>query len=184
MVKKMANQVLKKDEAYAPFFIDMLEEVDFKTSFPINPTLIVLLGGKIDRVDRKENVIRIIDYKTGKDENAFKSIASLFFREDDKRNKAAFQALFYSWVYDRIKSDANQLLQPGLINRKEIFNDTFEYGLVLDGEVIGDVKYLLSEFEDNLRQLLEELFDSTKPFDQTSKIKTCDYCAYKEICAR
>jgi CRISPR/Cas system-associated exonuclease Cas4 (RecB family) len=184
MVKKMADQVLRKDEAYAPFFIDMLEQEDFKTSFKINEKLTILLGGKIDRVDRKEDVIRIIDYKTGKDENSFSSIASLFDRDDDKRNKAAFQALFYSWVYDRVKSDSSLKLQPGLINRKEIFDDKFEYGLSQNGQVIQDVKFLLPEFENNLVQLLTELFDPQQPFDQTTKVKTCEYCSYKEICGR
>ena len=184
MVKKMAHHVLKKDEAYTPFFIDMLEQGDFKTSFPVDTNLTILLGGKIDRVDRKENVVRIIDYKTGKDENSFKSIDSLFDRDDDKRNKAAFQALFYSWVYDRVKNTTIQQLQPGLINRKEIFSDNFEYGLSTNGELIKDVRYLLPEFEENLIQLLKELFDPQQPFDQTTKIKTCEYCSYKEICAR
>ncbi|MCE2894956.1 MAG: PD-(D/E)XK nuclease family protein [Flammeovirgaceae bacterium] len=184
MVKKMADHVLRKDELYAPFFIDMLEQEDFKTSFPINEKLTILLGGKIDRVDRKEDVVRIIDYKTGKDENSFSSITSLFDRDDDKRNKAAFQALFYSWVYDRVKGNSKVKLQPGLINRKEIFNDQFEYGLNLKGESIQDVKYLLPEFENSLVVLLTELFDPKQPFDQTRKIKTCEYCSYKEICGR
>lgn len=184
MVKNMADHVLKKDGEYAPFYIDMLEQEDFKTPYPVDAKLIILLGGKIDRVDRKENVVRIIDYKTGKDENSFKTITSLFDRDDVKRNKAAFQALFYSWVYDRVKSDSSLILQPGLINRKEIFDDKFEYGLSQNGQVIQDVKYLLPEFESNLVQLLTELFDPKQPFDQTKKVKTCEYCSYKEICGR
>ncbi|MCA4893402.1 MAG: PD-(D/E)XK nuclease family protein [Cytophagales bacterium] len=184
MVKKMADHVLKKDEEYAPFYVDMLEQEDFKTSFPVDARLTLLLGGKIDRVDRKENLVRIIDYKTGKDENSFKSIVSLFDRDDDKRNKAAFQAFFYSWVYDRVKGTPNLKLQPGLINRKEIFDDKFEYGLSQGGQVIQDVKYLLPEFESTLVQLLTELFDPKQPFDQTARAKTCEYCSYKDICSR
>ncbi len=184
MVKKMADHVLKKDEDYVPFFIEMLEQEGFHTNFPVNTKLSILLGGKIDRVDRKGNVVRIIDYKTGRDQNSFKSIASLFDRNDKKRNKAAFQALFYSWVYDRVKTDASLKLQPGLINRADVFKDDFEYGLTLDGELLYDVKYLLPEFEDHLSQLLIELFNLEQPFDQTNEIKTCEYCAYKEICGR
>ncbi len=184
MVKKMADHVLKKDEEYAPFYVDMLEQEDFNISFPMDAKLTILLGGKIDRVDRKENVVRIIDYKTGKDENSYRTIISLFDRDDDKRNKAAFQAFFYSWIYDRVKGTPNLKLQPGLINRKEIFNDKFEYGLSQNGEVIQDVKYLLPEFENNLVQLLNELFDPQQPFDQTTRVKTCEYCSYKEICGK
>jgi MoaA/NifB/PqqE/SkfB family radical SAM enzyme len=143
-----------------------------------------LLGSKIDRVDRKENVVRIIDYKTGKDENKFSSIESLFNREDKKRNKAAFQALFYAWVYACRKKEDGLQLQPGLINRKEIFKEKFEYGLVMDKHPLKDVTPFLPEFENHLVQLLNELFDPRQPFDQTTDEKKCGYCPYKEICGR
>jgi hypothetical protein len=184
MVKKMADHVLENDRAYSPFFIDMLEENGFNTVFPLTAQFAVLLGGKIDRVDRKENVVRIIDYKTGKDENEFASIESLFNREDKKRNKAAFQALFYAWVYARRNTETGLQLQPGLINRKEIFKDAFEYGLVLDKHSLKDVTPYLPEFENHLVKLLTELFDPRQPFDQTTDEKKCSYCPYKEICGR
>jgi PD-(D/E)XK nuclease superfamily len=167
MVKKMATHVLENDKAYAPFEIDMLEENNFKTSLAINASLTILLGGKIDRVDRKGEVVRIIDYKTGKDENSFSSVAALFARDNDKRNKAVFQAMLYAWLYAKIKGEPTQLLQPGLINRKEIFNEQFQYGLVMDKQVLEDVSHLLPEFEEQLLALLRELFNpqkrSTKP---------------------
>lgn len=184
MVKKMADEVLQNDLAYVPFSIDMLEEEGFNTIFPLTAQFSVLLGGKIDRVDRKENVVRIIDYKTGKDENKFSSIESLFNREDKKRNKAAFQALFYAWVYARRKKEEGLQLQPGLINRKEIFKEKFEYGLVMDKHPLKDVTPFLPEFENHLVQLLTELFDPRQPFDQTTDEKKCGYCPYKEICGR
>ena len=184
MVKKMAAHVLENDKTYTPFEIDMLEENNFKTPLVVNSNLTILLGGKIDRVDRKGEVVRIIDYKTGKDENSFKSVESLFDRDDQKRSKAAFQALLYAWVYAQKKESPNQFLQPGLINRKEIFKEDFEYGLLMNGVLLQDVTPLLSEFEDHLVKLLTELFDPTQPFNQTKQLKNCEYCPYNEICSR
>jgi hypothetical protein len=184
MVKKMATHVLESDKIYAPFEIDMLEESNFKTSLAINSSLTILLGGKIDRVDKKGEVVRIIDYKTGKDENSFSSVAALFVRDNEKRNKAVFQAMLYAWLYARIKVDPIQKLQPGLINRKEIFNEQFQYGLVMEKQVLDDVSHLLPEFEERLLELLTELFNPTQPFDQTINVKMCEYCSYKGICNR
>jgi PD-(D/E)XK nuclease superfamily len=132
----------------------------------------------------KGDVVRIIDYKTGRDENAFTSIASLFEREDDKRNKAVFQAMLYAWVYARIKAEPNQKIRPGLINRKEIFKKEFQYGLVMNKQLLDDVTPLLPEFEQHLLGLLNELFDPNQHFDQTENINICAYCSFKEICSR
>jgi len=41
-----------------------------------------------------------------------------------------------------------------------------------------------SEFEKQLTQVLQELFDETVPFTQTDDTDRCRYCAYKEICQR
>jgi hypothetical protein len=187
MVTKMASHVLENDKSYAPFEIEMIEEKNFKTPFSISMQgneLSILLGGTIDRVDSKEGAVRIIDYKTGRDENSFRSIASLFDRDDDKRNKAAFQAMFYAWVYSKESAAPYQRLQPGLLNRKEIFKKDFEYGLAMGRELLHDVTPLLPEFETHLIKLLTELFDPAQPLDQTTELKNCAYCAYKEICNR
>ncbi|HEY9046468.1 MAG TPA: PD-(D/E)XK nuclease family protein, partial [Ohtaekwangia sp.] len=188
MVKKFAMKVLAHDKAHTPFTIELLESRNFTTSIPViqgTQSLNIILGGLIDRVDRKENTVRIVDYKTGKDENKFEDIPSLFTR-DLKRNKAAFQAMLYAWVYaQRNNSELNQVnIQPGLINRKEIFKDDFEYGLYLGKHRLNDVTSLLPAFEQHLHLLLNELFNPTQPFDQTEDLKVCMYCDYREICSR
>lgn len=183
MVKKMAIKVLERDKTYAPFAIELLEVNSFNTKFPLSANQSVALGGKIDRVDRKENQVRIIDYKTGKDLNDFKSVASLFDRDDAKRNKAVFQAMMYAWVYAR-KISGSYVLQPGLMNRKELFKNNFQYGLRIDGQRIEDAHRYLPEFEDHLLKLLKEIFDAKTPFDQTEDLKRCEICAFRGICSR
>jgi CRISPR/Cas system-associated exonuclease Cas4 (RecB family) len=184
MVKKMASEVLNLDRTYAPFHIEMLEQENFDTSFAINSKISVLMGGKIDRVDKKEETIRIIDYKTGRDSNSFESIESLFARDDKNRNKAAFQAILYSWIYQRKNSETKMKIQPGLINRTEVFKEDFRYGLSTNKEILTDITPYLMEFEDHLSKLLNEIFLSDQPFDQTTEKKLCEFCSYKEICNR
>ncbi|MEO7990081.1 MAG: PD-(D/E)XK nuclease family protein [Chryseolinea sp.] len=192
MVKKLAIHVLAKDKKHAPFNIEFLEVNNFNTNVRVSQRgkkLNIVLGGKIDRADRKENTIRILDYKTGGDLNMFTSIESLFDRNNEKRNKAVFQALLYALVYVKrnqslFSSSSNTKLQPGLINRKDIFKSDFKYGLYLNKQRLEDVTDLLPEFEMHLNTLLQELFNPDQPFDQTTILKTCSYCSYKEICGR
>ncbi len=143
----------------------------------------VVLSGKIDRIDRKNDVLRVIDYKTGKDQLDFESIASLFAR-DGKRNKAAFQTVLYALLYKANAPSGNTKIVPGLINRMNLFDKNFRFGLRIGKIYVDDVEPYLDEFEHHLKLLLEELFDPEISFDQTQITETCKYCAYQAICYR
>jgi hypothetical protein len=144
-----------------------------------------VLGGTIDRVDRKDNEVRIIDYKTGKDKLDFESVASLFLR-DDKDRKAAFQTFIYALLYktNRSVTAADARIVPGLINRLNLFDDSFQFGLTLNKQHAYDINALLPEFEAHLKVLLEEIFNPTEVFDQTTIVEKCRYCPYQNICYR
>ena len=109
-----------------------------------------MLGGKIDRVDRKGDLVRVIDYKTGKDKLDFDSVASLFSR-DGKRNKAAFQTLLYALLYKTNAPRTSQKIVPGLINRMNLFDNDFKFGLKVGKNFVDDVDPLLTEFTGSLK---------------------------------
>jgi hypothetical protein len=144
-----------------------------------------VVGGKIDRVDRKGDSIRVIDYKTGKDKLSFESIGSLFIR-DSKRNKAAFQTLLYALLYRNnfLQGAPRVQLVPGLINRLNLFDEDFSFGLKIGRDQITDVTALLPEFEHNLKLLFEDIFNPQQPFDQTTDLENCKLCPYTSICYR
>jgi CRISPR/Cas system-associated exonuclease Cas4 (RecB family) len=144
----------------------------------------VALGGYIDRVDQKDGVIRLIDYKTGKDDKKVASVASLFERDNKKRNKAAMQTLLYAYFFQNRHPKNSLPLKPAIFNIKEIYNPKFNPFLILDGEEVGNYLDLREEFEGGLKRLLTEMFDPKELFDQTEDLKKCEYCAYREICGR
>lgn len=186
VVKRFALRILEMDKAYTPFVMEAVEQGGVLYRIKINqPPGYAVVGGKIDRVDSKDGLLRIIDYKTGKDKLDFESVASLFSR-DGKRNKAAFQTLIYALLYQTsIRSTAAGVrISPGLINRMNLFEEAFEFGLKLAKAPVHDVKFLLLEFEDRLRGLLEEIFNPETSFDQTTVIETCRICPYRNICYR
>jgi hypothetical protein len=199
VVKRFANRIIEMDKGYAPFRIEALEQggLTYRVKLDKAPYE-VTLAGKIDRVDRKGDLLRIIDYKTGKDELNFESVASLFSRTGH-RNKAAFQTLLYALLYVNSleaggghpsagqqlnKSAGNRRVVPGLINRMNLFDDDFAFGLKVGKEHVNDVEKLFPEFAQGLKDLLEELFDPAQPFDQTTDVENCKFCPYSQICYR
>ena len=54
------------------------------------------------------------------------------------------------------------------------------------GEPITELEMpaLVNETMAQLQTVLEEIFDPTIPFDQTTTIEKCEYCPYKVLCGR
>lgn len=182
--------ILKKDAAYAPFEILGVEvgsEPDkLYSDFSCTISGIeqkIRIGGKIDRVDKKDNVVRILDYKTGSDSKIIAGIPSLFDREHPKRNKAAFQTILYSLLYQAKYAAANTI-EPGLLNVKEMFSDTFNSRFMLDKEPLRNIDTISNEYQQHLQQLLQDIFSGEKQFEQTQDMMKCKYCAYASICNR
>jgi hypothetical protein len=186
IVKRFVDRIIKIDKAYAPFTMEALERKDLAYSIRVeghgNP--VVILGGSIDRADRKGDVIRVIDYKTGRDSLEFADIPSLF-QSGGNRNKAAFQTLLYTLLYKKnVVRYANVRLIPGLMNRINLFNDDFVFGLKHGRQNIQDATSLLPEFEELVKGLLTEIYNPDVPFDQTEDVEVCKYCPYHQVCYR
>jgi hypothetical protein len=116
----------------------------------------------------------------------FESIASLFSREG-KRNKAAFQTLLYALMYVNSlgpNGGTDRRVVPGLINRMNLFDEGFTFGLKVGKHPVDNVAVLFPEFTERLKHLFEELFDPSQVFDQTTNIENCRYCPYSQICYR
>ncbi len=186
IVKEFAKRIIEKDKAYVPFTLTMLEET-FANYISIEGDKAVKIGGNIDRADKKGDVVRVIDYKTGKDELSFESVASLFSHAD-KRNKAAFQTMLYAYVYYLRQPVSKEQIQPGLLNRKNLFADNFVFGHEIgkgrSKTRITDAKPMLAEFEAHLKETLNELFNPAIPFSQAADNSPCTFCSYKGICYR
>lgn len=185
IVMEFMNKIVEHDLAYAPFTIEALEQ-QFSVPFVADGKTI-LLGGKIDRVDSKDDGVRIIDYKTGKDELGVESIESLFDGEG-RRNKAAFQTMLYAYLYWKQAGEPDIRMIPGLMNRKNLFDDKFIFGHPLgrsrEKALIDDARIHFGTFESLLRNTLAELYRPEVPFSQTANTKSCLYCSYKGICRR
>jgi len=186
IVKRFVDRIVTIDRAYAPFTLEALESrgMNYTINLGVEGNPGVVIGGIIDRADSKGDVLRVIDYKTGKDELAFDNITNLFERQG-KRNKAAFQTLLYALLFYKNFPGGKQMkLVPGLMNRINLFDDDFMFGLRHGRDFLRDATPLLAEFEEGIRALLEELYNPAIPFDQTTDVEICGFCPYRSICYR
>jgi hypothetical protein len=195
IIKKMINKILDIDEKYAPFKIIGLEsgtKDGFSVDLPIQVNgrkQIIGLKGKIDRIDLKGGVLRVLDYKTGKDEKTFETLASLIDSENTKRNKTAFQIFFYSYLVQSGYKDSYERIEPSIFNSKHLFDDKFDWKLTQKEKGQAEIQVqsfgqYSDGFEQVLNELLTEIWDNEIPFDQTHDLKKCEYCPYNGICKR
>lgn len=190
VIQKYVEAILRHDEIHAPFEIVGLEAGQrdgFYIDLPItieNTMEKVGLKGIIDRIDRKDNTIRVLDYKSGRDQRKFSSLEGLFDRDNRDRNKAVMQVLYYSLLYQRRFEGQSETIVPGLYNSRDLFMKGFDTKISLGRKQIGDFGELREAFEEHLTALVQEIFDVQTPFDQTDDEKKCGYCPYNKICMR
>ncbi|MEL6152960.1 MAG: PD-(D/E)XK nuclease family protein, partial [Bacteroidota bacterium] len=205
IVTKMVRRMLTLDKAYAPFAIVGVElgrQTPLWLDFALDATTQVRLRGIIDRVDWKAGKFRVLDYKTGLDNKKLTSIASLFDREEPQRNKAAFQAFFYTWLFQqqgqhhlpafvtKAATVTHCNVMPGLLNVRQLFDGQFDPRFYVQRPgsrqtmPIEAVKDYQEAWEVGLRQTLSDLLDPEVPFVQTKDERRCTSCPYKGICQR
>ena len=177
------SKIINIDEKYSPFeIIDLegdkksgyLKTLDLKNNNKIN------ISGIVDRIDFKNNIYRIIDYKTGGDTKNIKSIKSLFSNKKRERNDAVFQLFFYSLL---LKNKINKVekIEPGLMNIRDINRNNFSINISIDNKKVYDINPLLDEYEELLINKLSEIFDVNQPFEENEDKDSYIYCAYKNL---
>lgn len=137
-------------------------------------TLDVTLYGKIDRIEIRNGVMRVIDYKTGKvdDRDVVASALDDLFNPDKKTDKQ-LQLLLYKFLAESNPISTGYTIQPGLIS----FRSLGKGFMALQSDI------QTSDFSQRLTALFEEIFNVDIPFTQTEP-KHCIYCNFKQICHR
>ncbi len=186
IINKYVRKILETDYQAVPFTIVGLEHnISNFYEISLNEEKIkVKVGGNIDRIDKDKKGIRIIDYKTGKVEQKFTGLEELFSPQEGKKlKKEIFQALLYSMLYKNIFFPEIPVT-PCLFTLRNIFGNSFDSGIYLGKSVISDITTVETEFKNNLKQLLSEIYNPEIPFEQTKDLKRCENCTYRIICHR
>jgi len=182
IMQRLVTKILNLDQEQAPFTITGLERDDLDYQIALSNDQKVKLSGVVDRIDEKEGITRIVDYKTGKVKLA--PLASLkkpvteyieqYFKDPDL--KSGFQGYFYGLLG---RKEITGQIQVGIMGMRDLNKGTqwLQSGRVITPDYI-------SEFENRLETMVREMFDPAVPFKQTEKVKNCSYCPYNRICHR
>lgn len=188
LIRKYVLRVLERDFAIAPFHYIESERL-IRTTFPLSGGGRVQLKGFIDRVDDVKGSLRIVDYKSGTGKADFASLDALFDRTLKERPKAVFQVFFYAWMYSRLPEASAREIRPVIYYMRSLFQektDTAVYQTISRGkrEPVDAFRPLSADFEERLAACLDEIFDPSKPFEQTEIADTCAYCPFASLCGR
>ncbi len=187
IMEDFMKSVLKHDQTYAPFEVVSLEGSSrdgYKMDFDLDDGRKVGLKGIIDRIDKKEGKVRVLDYKSGSDKKEFASLEKLFDRSEKRRNKAAFQTFYYGMLYANLHGE-DLPIKPGIYNMLELFKPDFDISITeKKAGTIEDMRSYLATYKGHLKGLLEEIFAEDTVFDQTDDLKKCGYCEFSVLCKR
>lgn len=182
------EKIINTDMALAPFTLVAAEQ-SYRRSLEItvgNKRLKAKLGGKIDRIDRVGDTLRVIDYKTGNARQGFSEIADLFDPGVHNRNGAAMQTLFYAWLV--VEDHREEKILPGLYVMRELFGSHFDPSLTMGKQrnrrQVSSFREVEGEFVTHLSHTISRMFDDTIPFQQRKHDDKCNSCGYAAICNR
>lgn len=185
VTRTYARNLLTYDYQYVPFQY-IQAEARVTASLPLKNGS-CNLSGFIDRVDLKSNIWRIIDYKTGTTDLIYESMSSVFgvVQDDEyavrhKGNAQILQTLLYCWMLGPQYTTMQPCVFPArkLVNLEAIthIHTKTDTNPILFNEQIKE------EFEEQLTALVEEIYDTTKPFHPTTDSRNCEKCCFAQLC--
>ena len=125
----------------------------------------VNIQGTVDRVDERDGIIRIIDYKTGMVARADLEIMDWNMLIEDYKYSKAFQVLMYAFIIHSEKDIASS--EAGILSFKNLNSGFLKFGTKTS--VRGPSNTIISEdvlakFEIVLKKLICEICDPAIPF--------------------
>lgn len=183
IIEENARVILNYDAKFmAPFrMIELENKTDYSCRFPVEINGVskhINLYAIIDRIDEVRGQKRIVDYKTGSDKLEF-SLEAVCDGTHQKFNRAAFQSLLYSAVYEHVKGVDN--IQSHLYILRQLHKGST---LVMDkepleGEILSEAK---RQFKYSFNTLLTEIFNPEIPFMHNENSIYCVDGFYSQFC--
>ena len=192
VIVKYIQQLLRNDLRYAPFtFIGseqrIFENIEICTS---TGDIQSRIGGIIDRIDSKGESLRIVDYKTGGDADTPANVQSLFI-PDKKRSNYVFQTFLYASIVCKKLREKNdsRLVAPALLYIHRAASEKYSPVIQMGEprkpkEPVDNVAQYEGDFRENLKTLLEDIFNPDISFTQTEIEDKCAYCDFRALCKK
>ena len=192
VIVKYIQQLLRNDLRYAPFtFVGseqrIFENIEICTS---TGDIQSRIGGIIDRIDSKGESLRIVDYKTGGDADTPANVQSLFI-PDKKRSNYVFQTFLYASIVCKKLREKNdsRLVAPALLYIHRAASENYSPVIQMGEprkpkEPVENFAQYEGDFRENLKTLLEDIFNPDTSFTQTEIEDKCAYCDFRALCKK
>lgn len=155
-------------------------EEPLKRNIPITlneETHNIVVAGMADRIDKTDNHIRVIDYKSGKvnpNDLNVKNDMPLGEKVSDKW----FQVMTYTWLF-KDTCHATLPYLAGIAPLRHFGSDFIPASW--DGETFMTTEHL-EAFEAMLQDVLADILDPETPFEASPDKEKCKNCPFLEIC--
>lgn len=192
VIVKYIQQLLRNDLRYAPFTFVGSEQRIFENIEICTPTgdIQSRIGGIIDRIDSKGESLRIVDYKTGGDADTPANVQSLFI-PDKKRSNYVFQTFLYASIVCKKLREKNdsRLVAPALLYIHRAASENYSPVIQMGEprkpkEPVDNFAQYEGDFRENLKTLLEDIFNPDISFTQTEIEDKCAYCDFRALCKK
>ncbi|MFA7360218.1 MAG: PD-(D/E)XK nuclease family protein [Candidatus Kapaibacterium sp.] len=182
IIRRLVIKLLEQERNRNPYTVKALEaELYTSLKFNVNgKEREIRIGGVVDRIDEESGVTTVIDYKTGNADIMTLSpkYYEKFWEEfpSNTKYKSNLQTMLYAYVLwlENPEKQYNAGLYP-VKNLKEGIK-TISITPFTDSD--------MKQFESVLLFLLEDIFNTDKPFTQTENLENCSYCDFKTLCRR
>lgn len=164
----------------AHLFVESLES-SFKRSLTIDingTPKTIHFEGVIDRIDRYQGEVRLLDYKTGKCDEQKVTVSKRRNATSDldelihclQKNQYVLQLLMYNFLYFGTYQRYPQ--HTGIISLVNLKEGPF----YLQNKLTNDLPSLMTLFEQALTHIIEEVYTTEMPFEHNPKSLYCRYC--------
>ncbi|WP_252936790.1 PD-(D/E)XK nuclease family protein [Roseivirga pacifica] len=182
VMEQMIHKVLGLDMKDAPFEVVGLEAENYEKVVEVADFGAVRISGTIDRMDMKDEQLRITDYKTGKVEfvtrgRPVKSDEEMLEEHFvDPKYKSGFQGYLYAVL---AKPHFTAPIKVGITSMRKLSEGT---QWLKSGQSLADQE--IEAFDVRLTELVKEIYNPAVPFKQTEDIERCGYCEFATLCKR
>jgi hypothetical protein len=125
----------------------------------------IKIAGKVDRIEERNGIIRIIDYKTGKVEKTNVTLKSWKGLTKDIKSDKIIQILAYAFMYEN--EAKGKPIEAGIISFKNLKSGFLPFSFKEGKEEDTTISTaILNDYMEQMVLLLNEILDVEKPFEE------------------
>ncbi len=155
-VENFINMEINEVEKHQIKILGLEEKLEIQLTFP-ELDFPVKLRGKLDRIDEKDGVLRIIDYKTGKVEAKNVKVTDWDNLTTTYDKSKAFQLLCYALMYN-----SKTPIEAGIYSFKNLKSGFLSFKA--EDNLISPET--LTTFQQHLKKMILEILDPEMPFTE------------------